>query len=161
MTTGQKCYFFVLLFCSFGWGLQEDIYRYNLSIDDSSYSEICKNPYITTIRDYFNIYINEKAFRDSLRATGEPVARVFQNDSLYEQYYRNQFVVLRTLLNPFGGIQAVIVFVGHPGIAFSAWIYRIDEDEYQLRSVERMNISRREIKNLSKQYHKAKGTCTF
>jgi hypothetical protein len=143
------------------WAIDQDENRYSCWVEDSGYARICENPYVNSIRSSLNTYIGEKEYRDSLRRDGKSVARLFQNDSVYEQYYLSPFVVFKTWTGPFGGIFADIVFVNNPESIFRVWVYKIDINEYQLRSIDRVKASSSEKVTILKNLRVAMNVCTF
>jgi len=50
--------------------------------------------------------------------------------------YPKKFLVIGVEPNEFGGVWAVIAVEGEPQTAFQLWLYDLDDDEYQLRSIE-------------------------
>ena len=52
--------------------------------------------------------------------------------------YGKKFLVLGLEPHDFGGVWAVIAVEGELRTAFRLWLYDIDEDEYDLRSIEEL-----------------------
>jgi len=51
--------------------------------------------------------------------------------------FTKKFIVIGLEPGHFGGVEATIVFEGAPN-AFWLWLYDVDPDEYQLRSIEQL-----------------------
>ena len=52
--------------------------------------------------------------------------------------YAKKFLVVGLEPNDFGGVWAVIAIEGNPKDAFLLWLYDVDRDEYDLRSIEKL-----------------------
>ena len=57
--------------------------------------------------------------------------------------YSKKFLVVGVTPNSFGGVWAIIAVEGEPTNAFRLWLYDIGQDEYELRSMEKLPKSLR------------------
>ena len=96
--------------------------------------EILNNPYIKHIRIALN------GFLDGGNNGAEEVIALGEYDDNCglriedKEYYKSKIMLLAVENNPYGGVQAYIVFADKPDTLFEAWVYKLGGDgEFSLR----------------------------
>jgi hypothetical protein len=93
--------------------------------------EIYETPIPTEIRRNFDRILQIHT------ASPEATLTVLDGEKFID-IYAKKFLVVGMEPNGFGGIWAVVAIEGNPKDAFLLWLYDVDRDEYDLRSVEKL-----------------------
>lgn len=93
--------------------------------DRERYYRIYKNPFVLHLRKALNAYLaNDKELAWAL-------------DKFDRGYYRSKFIVLSLDQSVMGGVMIDILFQNKPDKIFSAWVYKLSDDKYELRGFNR------------------------
>lgn len=130
---------------------EDDSNQVKLGLINANYFDIYANPYVLGIRRGFTRYANEKSWRDSLDRLGIKHAVRFLNEDKYKSYYADSFSVINIWPGDFGGIFSQIMFKHRRDRIFRIWVYKIDENDYELREIEAVNYTAKEIADLLRQ----------
>ena len=104
---------------------------------DLTEEEIYKNPFVTHIRVALNGYLDgsNAGIEDSSVIDGMENSGLDCGLSKYDKsYFKSKFIVWSSETNKYGGRSTYIIFIDKPDTIFWAWVYKIDTDEYVLRS---------------------------
>jgi len=104
---------------------------------DLTEEEIYKNPFVTHIRVALNGYLDgsNTGVEDSSVINGIENSGLDCGLSKYDKsYFKSKFIVWSSETNKYGGRSTYIIFTDKPDTIFWAWVYKIDTDEYILRS---------------------------
>jgi hypothetical protein len=131
----------------------EDSLRAEMVLTDGKYPSVYDNPYITAIRHYF---IKYKTARAECPGNPKPCdnLHVFRNDSLYADYYNDSFSIIHIWPGQFGGLRGDMIFKHRQDRIFRFWVYKIDTNEYQLKSIDDLKITKNEILDIIRKYGK-------
>jgi hypothetical protein len=93
--------------------------------------EIYETPIPSQIRKNFNNIIETR------KTCPECSLRVIDGEKFIDVYTK-KFLVIGLSPDSFGGFWAVITVEGEPKSAFRLWLYDVDRDVYDLRSIEEL-----------------------
>ncbi len=89
--------------------------------DREKYYRVYKDPFVLHLRKALNAYLaNDKELAWAL-------------DKFDRDYYKSKFIVLSLDQSVMGGVMIDILFQDKPDKIFSAWVYKLSDDKYELR----------------------------
>ncbi|MSU74836.1 hypothetical protein EXS57_03640 [Candidatus Kaiserbacteria bacterium] len=96
--------------------------------------EVYTNPYILHIRTALKGYLDGSNNGVEAGVTEVDTKSDCGLDAYDKSYYKSKFIVLGASVNPYGGVNADILFVDKPDTFYWAWVYQYGGGEYILRS---------------------------
>lgn len=103
--------------------------------DVQGVQQIYETPIPAQIRRTFNRTTRHVCSADHEQCSG--CAFIVSDGGKHVDIFTKKFIVVDLEPGSFGGVEATIIFEGVPS-AFWLWLYDIDANEYQLRSIEKL-----------------------
>ncbi len=95
-------------------------------------SEIYRTPIPSEVRRNFDECIQ-------IYSPHPKYERIVVDGDKFTDIYAKKFMVVGMEPNPFGGLWVIIAVEGNFKTAYLLWLYDIDRDQYDLRSVEKLS----------------------